>query len=234
MGQNKLENEFRKKLNAREIAPNSNAWDRLDAMLTVGEEKKTQRSYKWLYIAASFLGFLLIATMFFNSGKETTIVQSVVEEQNVGKASVKEENEKVKAIVPENQTEIAGIEDPKPTAKAPKATQKVNHQKIILQENLASANEHIQKSSNHSIINQNEQLTNPEKTNAKVDELLASANEDQKPAIPKKPTLKVDASSLLSQVDGELELSFREKVINTVGKNYKNVKVALANRNNQE
>jgi len=38
----------------------------------------------------------------------------------------------------------------------------------------------------------------------------------------------------LSQVDGELELSFREKVIAKVNKNYQTVKVALANRNNQE
>ena len=50
----------------------------------------------------------------------------------------------------------------------------------------------------------------------------------------KKQKIQVDPSSLLSQVDGELELSFREKVIAKVNKNYQTVKVALANRNNQE
>ena len=53
-------------------------------------------------------------------------------------------------------------------------------------------------------------------------------------AIQKKQKIQVDPSSLLSQVDGELELSFREKVIAKVNKNYQTVKVALANRNNQE
>ena len=52
--------------------------------------------------------------------------------------------------------------------------------------------------------------------------------------IQKKQKIQVDPSSLLSQVDGELELSFREKVIAKVNKNYQTVKVALANRNNQE
>lgn len=46
-----------------------------------------------------------------------------------------------------------------------------------------------------------------------------------------KSAVHVNASNLLKQVDGELELSFREKVLNQVSKNYQTVKVALANRN---
>jgi len=46
-----------------------------------------------------------------------------------------------------------------------------------------------------------------------------------------KPVVHVNASNLLSQVDGELELSFREKIINKVSKKYQTVKVALSNRN---
>ena len=48
-----------------------------------------------------------------------------------------------------------------------------------------------------------------------------------------KTLVKVNSNTLLSQVDGELELSFREKVINKVNKNYQTVKVALANRNQE-
>jgi hypothetical protein len=43
--------------------------------------------------------------------------------------------------------------------------------------------------------------------------------------------IAVNASNLLSQVDAELEPSFREKVIVKINKNYQTVKVALANRN---
>ncbi|MNG32444.1 hypothetical protein D3C84_1184600 [compost metagenome] len=49
-----------------------------------------------------------------------------------------------------------------------------------------------------------------------------------------KSKVRVNANDLLNQVDGELELSFREKVITKVNKNYQTVKVALANRNQQE
>ena len=70
MEPNKLENQFREKLNPREISPSEAAWDRLDAMLSVAEKPK--RKFTWLYIAASFIGFLLISTVFFNQ-KENTI-----------------------------------------------------------------------------------------------------------------------------------------------------------------
>jgi hypothetical protein len=57
--------------------------------------------------------------------------------------------------------------------------------------------------------------------------LQKSFEKENKP----KPVVHVKQSNLLSQVDGELELSFREKVISKVNKNYQTVKVALANRN---
>ena len=66
-----------------------------------------------------------------------------------------------------------------------------------------------------------------------IDELLAAVemptrNENQ---LNPKQVVHVNAVNLLSQVDGELELSFREKVINKVSKNYQTVKVAIVNRN---
>ena len=44
MEPNKFEKDFREKLNQREIEPSNNAWDRLDAMLSVAEEKKPKKS----------------------------------------------------------------------------------------------------------------------------------------------------------------------------------------------
>ena len=70
--------------------------------------------------------------------------------------------------------------------------------------------------------------------NAKSDEaLLARLDKVAKQSTNQKSGVKVDAKSLLSQVDGEVEQTFREKVITKINKNYKEVKVALANRNNQ-
>ena len=52
MEPNKLENQFREKLNNREIQPSANAWDRLDAMLSVANvtdntKAKVERKSKY-------------------------------------------------------------------------------------------------------------------------------------------------------------------------------------------
>ena len=72
MEQNKLETQFKEKLNSREIKPTEMAWDRLNAMLSVAEPSDTEqaiqnpkRKFTWLYIAASFMGFLLISTVYY-------------------------------------------------------------------------------------------------------------------------------------------------------------------------
>jgi tellurite resistance protein len=71
----------------------------------------------------------------------------------------------------------------------------------------------------------------PKKVAVNVDDLLASVEKTSKKEANAK--VKVNANSLLSQVDGELEQTFRQKVINRIGKNYQEVKVALANRNQE-
>ena len=76
MEPNKIDNQIREKLNAREIQPSAQAWDRLDAMLTVSEEKKPKKGYGLFFVAASTrlcfgLGFFL-----FNSNETTEINNS--------------------------------------------------------------------------------------------------------------------------------------------------------------
>jgi hypothetical protein len=77
-----------------------------------------------------------------------------------------------------------------------------------------------------------EQLAFSNTSDDTVDEMLAAVQSSPKASI-SKTAVKVNPNTLLSQVDGELELSFREKVINKVNKNYQSVKAALANRNQE-
>jgi hypothetical protein len=76
MEPNNIENQFREKLNKRTISPSENSWDRLDAMLTVAEKPK--RNFRWMYFAASFLGFVLIRR-FFN---QTEVIDAKSESSN--------------------------------------------------------------------------------------------------------------------------------------------------------
>ena len=80
------------------------------------------------------------------------------------------------------------------------------------------------------IITSDKQIVVSKSSITKQDE-LASVNVKKSENISK---VKVNANSLLSEVDGELELTFREKVFKKAAKNYQEVKVALANRNQEQ
>ena len=88
MGQNKLENQIKVKLNSREIQPTAQAWDRLDAMLSVAEEKKTKRSFGWLFIAASILVFVSAGIFFFTQNTSEVNNDSTIVETEVKKDSI--------------------------------------------------------------------------------------------------------------------------------------------------
>ncbi|HLA56772.1 MAG TPA: hypothetical protein VK623_11755 [Flavobacterium sp.] len=244
MGLNKLETEFRNKLNNREIQPSAHAWDRLDALLNDADDKKDVpvRKLNWLYIAAGILGFILIASMFFIQGKNDKAETEVAVEEKAPENTATPENKLVKEVLPAvEKPENNQVADVKPESKKetvnrtqPKQRQQLDRKAPVQKSESAIASTDIKQ--NQSIINNQQSIINQkpdlEKANVSVDELLASATPN--PQASKKPSLKVDANSLLSQVDGELELSFREKVINTVSKKYQKVKVALADRNLDE
>ena len=240
MEPNNFEKDFREKLNQRKIEPSEKAWDRLDAMLSVAEEtKKPKKNRKWLYIAASIVGFLLVGTFFFNQKKDAIeMPKTVVIEENVKIDSVaKPVLNKVESV--QKETVIA--------EKAPTETvaQKSNKQKINLNQtsNKTIKNEPNQIAESSVIIKNNQEkqsntnpiaiTENPKKEN--TDQLLEAAEKTVlAQSSVKKSKVKINAADLLNQVDGELELSFREKVITKVNKNYQTVKVALANRDQEE
>lgn len=228
MGQHKLDSDFRNKLNQREIKPSENAWDRLDAMLTVAEEKKPKRSYGWLYIAASFIGFLLIATVFFSHTEEMIDIRRnpVVIEDNTQKPNEKE-TAITKDTLPQSQqpTAIASVSNQPHKEIKVKSKNPINNQTVEIINPIQKNPELI---ANSSINQKTEQQT----TTVKVDELLALVVPT--PTGNAKPSVKVNAKNLLSQVDGEVNLSFREKMLRTARRNYQEVAEAVSTRNTQQ
>ena len=222
MEPNKLETQFKEKLNSREIKPTEMAWDRLDAMLAVSEVKKPKRKFTWLYIAASFVGFLLITTVFFNQ-KEPSVDSKknivVIEKTNPKENSKPEIKSKIKEPILSktilNQETNSLVQN-----------QKISKEKIISNSQESAVTE-IQLNNRNLIITDKTSFISDN-----IDSLLASAEKNNKSDV-KKSTVKINSSDLLHQVDGELELSFREKALNTINKKFKEAKEALANRNNQ-
>ena len=235
MERNKMEEEFRSKLNQREITPSEHAWDRLEAQLNETENKKVVpvRSLRWLYIAAGFVGIVLVGTMFFKKDKTTDQNTPVIVEQEVvhpksGSPAINGGDSITNPGLSSDAESQVAVSEPKhPQQLQQKKTQQPVSPAIEeRRDNQVAQVNHPQKTEPNA-INPEPQNHNINPVNAPVDEQLAAI--DPKFKDPK--TVKVDAGSLLSQVDGELELSFREKVIKTAAKNYKNVKLAVANRN---
>ena len=255
MEPNKLEKQFRDKLNAREIQPSAQAWDRLDAMLSVAEEKKTRKPFGFLFIAAGILVLVTLGLFFFN--QNDTVINTpntvVVTETKNDTLQNPTEIRTAPIVESQKQNEAVASSDVQPTThnnvtlSAVEGQQKsTNRQGVSIQNQSPKSNQIIkdktieyQVSSDVALkelpkIMEQKEIVIRKEVKVKSDEsLLADLDHKVKESTNKTATVKVDAKTLLSQVDGEVEYSFREKMLQKINKNYQEVKVALANRNNE-
>jgi hypothetical protein len=227
MEPNKMEMDFKKKLEQRTIQPSEMAWDRLDAMLSVTEQKKQPRRRIWMYIAASFIGLILVATLFFKQevqkggipNTNSTVVDAVAPQAN--EVQVEDKDDNTLKAVPVIQNAVA----------AKTVTKKYRAGGVIVK-----SKSHTSAGANHQFneTDKEEVVADPElnefmPANNETEMLLASSYAATAPV--KKSSVKVNASSLLSSVEGELDESFRNKALQAVSKNFNAVKSSLANRN---
>lgn len=245
MEPNKLENQFREKLNNREIQPSANAWDRLDAMLSVADvtdntKAKVERKskYRWMFVAATLLGFILISTVFLFQTDEMidAPTQQVVFDTNVDVEQNSEEDgnsnptvlEKILKVAP---TEKAVVNHAKfitnPTTQ--KANKSLPSEKVI-----EKSNEVVAENSNATVLENSTKINYKSEVKINAETLLASVEKSNVPnkiELQNQTNIKVNPNELLTKVDDELELSFREKVQQSFNKKYREVKVAVSQRN---
>ena len=233
MEPNNIEDQIRGKLNSREIQPSAQAWDRLDAMLTVAEEKKTKRSFfsfKYIGIAASVLVFVTLGLFYFNQKNITIENQNTVVETENGSKETPNSKFQIPNIENKQNNEVA-VSNEKMTTHNPKLetrnSQPTSNEVSIITQNKEEV------IVNQEIVSPKQEVKTIKKTSmVDVDELLASVEKDRKKETKvSKSNINIDAKSLLSEVDTELDMTFRQRVLNTVNKNYKSVKEAVANRN---
>jgi hypothetical protein len=232
MEPNKLEQEFKDKLEQRTIEPSAMAWDRLDAMLSVSEKKKQPKRRTWMYIAASFLGFLLVGAILLKQEKENTgntIETTVVDVEQPAKSRAAQpaqyndiEGATETTLTPFKQEAVAVNKNGKTVKKTfgtERAYNTTEQHNVVLP---------VANSINEAVAAVQEVQETQDKG---AKELLAASMHDN-PA-KKKSSIKVNPSSLLSSVESELDNSFRSEVLQKVVKNYNTVKTSVANRNYQ-
>lgn len=219
MEPNNIDNEFKKRLSDREIQPRAEVWDKLDLLLdeSVAFSAKKKKN-NWLYMAAGVIGFVFLATVFFtpkNIKVNDPLDKGIVNE-NLILDSIQINSFKV-----EDKVEVLNDHLNKTVAEKSKNQKKSN---IVYGVSV----------SNQSVSNQSQIVVISVDSKTNIDSLLKEATTATEDNEILNQNIKVDASSLLSQVDNELEPSFREKVINKVNKNFQTVKVAINNRNVKE
>lgn len=236
MEPNKLEKNFREQLNSREIQPSEMAWSKLDAMLMAADsgnseqaKQKPKTKFPWMYVAASFVGFLLLGTVYFNQNSSEIINQKndvVIQNDAATKPTVVSDNDT--NLQTESEKAVAVVSK---TNQGRSIKNSILKQKSDIVSSNSNQNQVVAVSINHQKLEK--KSINPKSIPVSVDELLAAVENPSKKEMQSQQNLmvRVNATNLLSEVDGELELSFREKVINKVSKNFQTVKVALSNRN---
>lgn len=239
MAPNKMEHKIKEKLSSREIKPSEQAWDRLDAMLSVKENKK-KKSFSWLYIAATSLVFLTIGFWFYNQNNTTVTtndIKIVTNEKDID--TVKNETKQViDNILIKEKEALAEINNDKQS------------QKFITKENRSkneSQVEEIVKIEEAKIV-QNDKIEQINQDGVKginvknkyiSGETLLASVENRKVEIKQQPqtnkniesNLKVDASLLLTSTEKELNEEYKETTLDRLTRNFKQVKTAVANRN---
>ena len=234
MQSNKFDNQLQEKLNARTIAPSPKSWDRLDAMLSVQEEKKPRKGFLWLYIAASFLVFFGLGIFLFNSDGNVEIntqIPVLVEAENTQDA------EKIKDAVEPTVINQIGIEKTQPILVQNEINPSKGVNSIQKTTTISNKTNSVQEHDNNANPAHNLQPTisnaykyiSPENLLAEVQNEKKTVSSENK--INKKASVKIDANALLSTVEKELDDSYRETNLDKLNKNFNAIKTAIVNRN---
>jgi len=236
---NKFDKSIKDKMEARTIEPSADAWGKLEAMMPMADKPK--RKYVWLYIAASFVGLLLMSSLFFNqttSSKIDTnspvVVKRVQTNINLEKSTVNKEEETLSlkgnsAIVvsePINEKEISKKE-PDHLKEKEVVVVFTTKDKIVNAVSVSSETKVTE------VISKNK-YTSAEELLAAISDVNGNVNTNEKSLTVNRVSSSVDPNSLLSSVEKELNQAYKESALQKFNKKLNVVKTAFVNRNYQE
>jgi len=249
MEPNKFEKHIKKQLQEREIQPSTNAWERISERLEPSSEAKGKK-FLWYAVAASFIGILTVSVLFFQfddkplendvqivdadentvDDKTYDILDSISDfvEENIVENDRVEEGMILEQDVPSNyrevesKTQIAEIEskdlplDPtEKTLSFETLEEELVNNKIL--EIVAMVDSLEQK--------------NTTVTNAEVEELLLNAQNEILRDRLFEQNGSVDAMALLTEVEDELDQSFRDQIFTKLKSGFFKIRTAVADRN---
>jgi hypothetical protein len=234
MEQDNFNKNIQEKFNFRTIEPTETTWNKLDAMLTLAEEKKQPKIFFWLSIAATFLLFTGVGYVFFPQNEKTKLMPSTEEivtskinsETETHQQSTKENSVSFENELANNPTTNTSSETKKSTtihtAQNVDSKLEIYETALLKQQKVITINEVKKESPKQEIKEPTYNYTTPET-------LLAEVQGQKKPSntVSFKSTLRVNPNDLLQAVESELDQTFKEKTITKL----KQAKSAFVNRN---
>ena len=243
MEPNKIDTKIREQLGSREIKPSEQAWDRLDAMLSIGQNKK-KKNYSWLYVAASFILFSSLGLWFYNQNKakDSIVIENNIVTSDEDVELKKDTLNRDKPIINQEKfisKPVEAIVDN--TKKQPTEEKAISHKRNVnaINQNKEKINVIAQNNTKQEILSEKEEVV-PTKNKFITGEMILASVENRKVENKEelnkevKSKLRVNTATLLSSVETELDEDYKETTIDKLTRNFKQVKSALANRNYEE
>lgn len=244
MAPNKFEKHIKKELEQREIQPSAKAWERISSELEASSQPK-KKNYFW-YVAASLIGLLIASTVYFKSSGEP-IEQSIQVVENPDRAEEGTQGivETTVEVVSEQFVDHDEAVEEQETNEPMKSNQVQDTKKVLAevgQDKTMKDKLELPLEKSEELINtkiwevvaqvdlleqQNEALTD-----AEVDSLLRKAQQEILSNRLFRDDRSVDAMALLSEVEDELDKSFRDQIFESLKSGFIKVRTAVADRNN--
>ena len=249
----KFEEQMKEKLDQRNIKPSDSAWETIISQMNSTNESRKKNSFLWYGIAAGFIGIILVSVVYFKgqddaindqynvvdtekltvptekalpekSGGEQQLILGVKANSDVGKEP---ENTMGDALV-NVQNHKEGHLKTKPNENAP-----IDIAKRAEGEGLTAQTNKVIDSKIAQLVEQMDFLEQRqvELTDAEIDTLLKKAQQE---ILQEQLFIKgnsVDAMTLLTQVEGEMDQSFRDQIFDALKDGFFKVRTAVATRN---
>ncbi|WP_350292902.1 hypothetical protein [uncultured Croceitalea sp.] len=245
----KLERHIKRKLEERKISPSNEAWQQIEASLGT-QSKKTRKGTYWYAIAASLVGLLIISIVYFNAQDANKPGIEIVDVENI-------EDGNPKSI---EQTKIVVEKEEENGFQVDKKNNIVNSNTNFIEEEVIKKDKGLvivePLSQQEKAVKDNVVITNAEDliidkkveevlatvislesmtdqvTEAEIDSLLRSAQQEVLKERLFQQDGKVDAMALLNEVETELDQSFRNKIFEKLKQGFFKARTAVADRNN--
>ena len=250
----KMEENFKERLDKRRITPSENAWEKLSLKLDESDKSGNKKYFRWIGIAASIIGVLLISNIVFNTNQNDKTLPVIVDSpSDIQIDSPQFNSEKItesnpeplldidrepvlqskntaiaKKSIPQEVAEVAG--SPKNTLNESEKTNQLKNSFDLEIIEKTGQNKPIEDALlAENVVNDEVEVTD---LDSEINSLLADA---QKKINSEKNKLSnnkfVDANLLLEGIENDLEESFRDKVFNSIVTGYNTIRVAIADRN---